>query len=179
MIRALGIGCVLLLAGCASPVVTRIDTAAPAPLPTPSSFSLMPAPGELSPVHYGATNRVSVELIDRGWRQADVGDYLLSVTLSDRPASARLQAGDDSGQPQAVIGPAPDRKKTRGCARRDHRLSVVLIQRQTGEIVYSGSGAEYHCKGTPSASMPHLVSAALEGLDGEPGPRMVERKGVR
>lgn len=179
MIRALALGSALLLAGCASPVVTRIDATAPARLPAQASFTLVEPPGDLSPVHSGATNRVAVELIDRGWRRAEDGDYLLSVTLSERPAAARLQAGDDAGKPLAVIGPAPDRKTTKGCATRDHRLSVVLLARATGDVVYSGSGAEYHCKAGLEESMPHLVSAALAGLDGAAGPRMVEREGRR
>lgn len=179
MIRALAIGCVVALAGCAAPVVTRMDAAAPAPLPARSSFTLVSAPGETSPVQSQATDMIAAGLTQRGWTQGEAGDYLLSVTLSDRPAASQLQAGDDAGKARAVIGPAPDRKTTTGCAQRDHRLAIRLTHRTTGEDLYSGSGAEFHCKAALDDSLPHLVAAALDGLDGTPGARMVERKGVR
>lgn len=179
MIRALAIGCCALLAGCAAPVVTRIDAATPAPLPARSSFTLVSAPGELALAQGQANDMIAAGLTQRGWTQAEAGAYLLSVTLSDRPAASRLQAGDDAGKPGAVIAPAADRKSVKGCAKRDHRLAIRLTERTTGEDLYSGSGAEYHCKAGLNDSLPHLVAAALDGLDGVPGPRMVERKGVR
>lgn len=179
MIRALAIGCCALLAGCAAPVVTRSDAAAAVPLPARASFALVSAPGEVAPVQHQANDMVAAALAQRGWTQAESGDYLLSVTLSDRPATSRLQAGDDAGKPSAVIAPAADRKTAKGCAKRDHRLAIRLTDRTTGEDLYAGAGAEFHCKAGLDDSLPHLVAAALDGLDGAPGPRMVERKGVR
>lgn len=184
MIRASGLSAaLLLLAGCASPVVTRIDAAVPAPLPARSSFAVVTPPGETALAHRQAIDMVSAALTQRGWTMAgsapEAGDHLLFVTLSDRPATAALQAGDDAGKASAVIGPAPDRKTAKGCARRDHRLAVRLINRVTGADVYSGSAAEYHCKAALDESLPHLVAAALDGLDGLSGQRMVERAGVR
>lgn len=179
MMRAAALATVALLAGCASPVVTRIDTAAPAPLPAAASFTLVEAPGDLAPLHRQANQLVSAALSQRGWSAAETGDYLLWVSLADRPATAALQAGDDTGKPVAVIGPAHNRKTEKGCARRDYRLGVRLTHRVTGEDAYSGSGAEFHCKAGLDKSLPHLVTAALAGMDGAPGSRMVERKGVR
>lgn len=178
MIRAVSVACLLLVAGCASPVVTRMDVAAPAPLPARSSFTLVSSPGELAPAQKQASDMIAAGLTRRGWTQAEAGDYLLSVTLSDRPATSRLQAGDDAGKPHTVIGPAPDRK-TKGCAQRDHRLAVRMTNRVTGDDVYSGSAAEFHCKAGLDESLPHLAAAALDGLGGAPGQRMVERAGVR
>ncbi|MCG6120691.1 MAG: hypothetical protein MEP44_08610 [Blastomonas sp.] len=179
MIRAVPLTAVALLAGCASPVVTRIDTAAPAPLPAQASFTLVEGPGDLAPVHRQANALVSGALSQRGWSAAETGDYLLLVSLSDRPATAELKAGDDAGRAASVIAPAHDRKAEKGCARRDYRLGVRLTHRVTGEDAYAGSGAEFHCKAALDESLPHLVTAALTGLDGLPGPRRAERKGVR
>jgi hypothetical protein len=184
MIRALGLSAaLLLLAGCASPVVTRIDAAVPAPLPARSSFAVVTPPGDTPLAHRQAIDMVSAALTQRGWTMAgsapEAGDHLLYITLSDRPATAALQAGDDAGKASAVIGPAPDRKTTKGCARRDHRLAIRLTDRVTGADVYSGSAAEYHCKAALDESLPHLVASALDGLDGSPGQQMVERAGVR
>ena len=179
MMRAALLAAVALLAGCASPVVTRIDSAAPAPLPAAASFTLVEAPGDIAPVHRQANQLVSTALSQRGWTQAETGDYLLWVSLADRPATAELNAGDDAGKPAAMIASAHDRKTEKGCARRDYRLGIRLTHRVTGEDSYAGSGAEFHCKAGLDESLPHLVTAALSGLDGLPGPRRVERKGVR
>jgi hypothetical protein len=171
----------LALAGCAAPVVTRIDVAVPAPLPPAGTYTLATVPGEIAPVHGQAIALVTAALKQRGWREmaAGAGDYLLSVGLADRPAAAKLQAGDDNGMPNALLAPAADRKTTRGCARRDHRLSVVLTERVTGNDAYAASAAEFHCKARLEETVPYLVSAALEDLDRPKGVREVERAGVR
>lgn len=179
MIRAALVGCCLLLAGCAAPVVTRIDAAVPAPLPLRSSFVVVAAPGDPAPAQKQAIDMIAAVLTQRGWTQAETGDHLLSVTVSDRPATSRLQAGDNAGKPLAEIGPVPDRRTGGGCAMRDHRLAVRLTNRVTGSDVYAGSAAEFHCKAGLDESLPHLVAAALDGLGGAAGQRMVDRKGVR
>lgn len=179
MIRTLPLLAGLALAGCASPVVTRIDASAPAPLPSAASFTPGMLPDNLAPLHQQATDMVTAAFQQRGWRAAEAGDYLLAVTLSDRPAVAKLQAGDDGGAAQALIGPVPDRSNNKGCAARDHRLSIRLTDRVSGAIVYAGSAAEFHCKAALTDSLPHLVAAALDGLDGAPGTRRVQRSGLR
>lgn len=179
MIRRLVISSSLALAGCAAPVVTRIDAVVPATIPRSASFVLAPVPDDIAPVHRQATTMITTALQQRGWSEREAGEYLLAVTLADRMASATLKAGDDAGKAQAVIAAAADRTTNRGCARRDHRLTVRLTHRVTGEALYAGSAAEFHCKATLDNSLPYLVSAALDGLDGQPGVRQVKRKGLR
>lgn len=176
---AVAIGCGLLLAGCAAPVVTRTDATVAAPIPARASFTLVAPPGEPAFLHQQATDMIVAGLTQRGWSQTENGDYQLSVTLSDRPAAARLQAGDDSGSPRIVIAPAADRTTSRGCAKRDHRLAMSLTERATGRDLYSGWGAEFHCRAELGDSLPHLVAVTLDGLAGIRGPRVVERLGVR
>lgn len=166
-----------LLAGCASPVVTRID--ATAPVPVRGSFSLAPVPDDLSPLHAQARDMIVAGLQQQGWRNAEAADYLLAVTLSDRPASAVLRAGDDAGRAAGVIAPAATRANNKGCAQRDHRLAITLTRRVSGDVAFSGSAAEFHCKAGLYDSLPHLVSAALGGLSGQNGMLQVERAGVR
>lgn len=180
MIRALPIAAAAaVLAGCASPVVTRIDAASPVAIAAPASFALAPVPDDIAPVHAQARDMVVAGLRQRGWRNAETADYLLAVALADRPASANLRAGDDTGRAVAVLAPAANRDNNKGCAQRDHRLAITLTERTSGIIAYSGSAAEFHCKAPLPESLPHLVSAALDGMGRPPGARQAEREGRR
>lgn len=179
MMRALVLAGALLLTGCAAPVVTRIDTAMPGAQPVSASFVVADFPGDVAPVQRYATGLVAQSLAQRGWSNAESAEFALSVTLSDRPAQSQLLLGDDYGKPAGVIGPAATRNNNRGCARRDHRLTVTLVHRATGELVYSGAASEYHCKAGLEQNVPALVAAALDGMDGATGVRQVEREGLR
>lgn len=179
MIRAVVMGAALALAGCASPVVTRIDAVRPAALPASASFAILDAPGEMAPVQRQAIDTVVQSLVGRGWSQSETGDFLLAVTVSERPAKAQLVAGDDFGRPAGVIVPAASRSNNKGCAKRDQRLTVTLANRATGDVLYAGAASEFHCKAAIDKNLPELVSAALTGMDGTPGVRQVERAGVR
>lgn len=180
MIRALAIFAgAAALAGCASPVVTRIDAASPVAIAAPASFALAPVPDDIAPVHVQARDMVVAGLRQRGWRNVDTADYLLAVTLADRPASADLRAGDDVGRAVAVLAPAATRENNKGCAQRDHRLAITLTERTSGIIAYSGSAAEFHCKAALPESLPYLVSAALDGMGRPSGTSQQEREGPR
>lgn len=179
MIRALLIGGTLALAGCASPVVTRIETVIPAALPTSASFALVPTPEAIAPLQAQAVDLVAGSLASRGWRTDEAADVLLWVTLSDRSADAQLMAGDDFGKPAGIIGAVANRSNNKGCAKRDHRLTVTLANKTTGDLLYRGAASEYHCKARLEQTLPELATAALAGMDGAPGVREVERAGVR
>lgn len=179
MIRTLLIGGTLALAGCASPVVTRVETTIPTALPASASFALVPTPDAMAPLQAQAVDLVTGSLATRGWRADEAADVLLWVTLSDRSADAQLMAGGDFGKPAGVIGAAANRSNNKGCAKRDHRLTVTLAKRATGDLLYRGAASEYHCKAGLQQTLPELAAAALAGMDGAPGVREVERAGVR
>lgn len=179
MMRAASLLAAILLAGCASPVVTRVDASAPVALPPRASFVLvdMGDDGDILPGQ--ARDMVAAALRQRGWRQAQGADYLLSVTLADRPAMVRVNAGDDQGKSVGTLAPAADRSNNRGCAERDHRLTIILTERDSGAIAFAGAASEFHCKGRLTDSLPHLVSAAVERLDVGSGRVQIARKGLR
>lgn len=169
----------ILLAGCASPVVTRVNASAPALLPQRASFAFAPAPDDGDALSGQARDMVAAALHQRGWRQAAQGDYLLAVTLADRPATIALKAGDDLGKPVATLAPAADRSNNKGCARRDHRLTITLTDRSNGAIAFSGAASEYHCKAALYDTLPYLVSAAVDRFDAGSGTMQFARKGKR
>lgn len=179
MNRFVPVAVVALLAGCASPVVTRMEAASPVAIAAPASFALAEVPDDIAAEHAQARDMVIAGLRQRGWRDAEAADYLLAVSLADRPAMAVLHAGDDAGRAVKVIAPAASRVNNRGCARRDHRLAITLTERTSGVVAFSGSAAEFHCKAALSDSLPYLVSGALAGLDAKLAVRQVERTGLR
>lgn len=179
MTRAMALVAVLLLAGCASPVVTRVDASAPAPLPRAASFALAPLPEDIGPLPGQARDMVAAGLRQRGWSQVEQGDYLLAVTLAERPATITLAAGDDFGKPAGTLAPAADRSNNKGCARSDHRLTITLTERASGALVYAGSASEFHCKAALNDTLPHLVAAAVDRLDSGGGRVQFAREGVR
>lgn len=179
MRRGFGLAAMLLLAGCASPVMTRVDASAPAPLPQGASFAFAPVPDDIGVLPAQARDMVAAALRQRGWRQAEQGDYLLSVSLADRPSTITLKTGDDFGKPVATLAPAADRSNNKGCARRDHRLTVTITDRSSGAIAFAGAASEYHCKAALYDSLPHLVSAAVDRLDTGSGTQQLARKGTR
>ena len=79
MIRASALVAAVLLAGCASPVLTRVDATAPRPLPPRASFELvaMSDDGDIFPGQ--ARDMVAAALRQRGWNQQAGGDYLLAA----------------------------------------------------------------------------------------------------
>ncbi len=179
MSRAAGLALALLLAGCASPVVTRVDASAPARLPRGASFALAPVPEDGNVLTGQARDMVAAALRQRGWSQTAQGNYLLVVTLADRPANITLKAGDDFGKPVATLAPAADPSNNTGCAKRDHRLTITLTERTSGNIAFAGSASEYHCKAGLYDTLPYLVAAAVERLDTGSGRVQFAREGVR
>ena len=122
---------------------------------------------------------VAAALRQRGWREGQGGDYLLAVTLAERPASIALKAGDDFGKAVGTIAPAADRSNNRGCARSDQRLTITLTERASGAVAFAGAAAEFHCGARLTDSLPHLVSAAVDRLDSGSGSVRMARKGRR
>lgn len=179
MMRGFGLAAMLLLAGCASPVVTRVDASAPAPLPQRASFAFATVPDDIGALPAQARDMVAVALRQRGWRQAEQGDYLLSVTLADRPATITLRAGDDFGKPADTLASAADRSNNKGCAKRDHRLTITLTDRSSGAVAFAVAASEYHCKAVLYDTLPHLVSAAVDRLDSGSGTLQLARNGAR
>lgn len=179
MRRGAALAGALLLAGCASPVVTRIDSRVPAPLPRMASFALVPVPDEDGPISGQARDMVAAALTQRGWSQAESGTYLLAVAVADRPAVIALQSGDDFGKPVATLAAAADRSNNRGCAKSDHRLMITLTERVSGAVAFAGSASEFHCKAALDDTLPHLVAAAVERLDIGSGNAQLVRKGAR
>lgn len=181
MIRAGLLAATIALAGCAAPVVTRVDAVGPLALPRNASFAVAPVPGDASVLNGEARAMVAAALRQRGWRQTGIesADYVLAVTLADRPANIALEAGSDEGRPAEILAPAANRRLSRGCAERDHRLVFTLTDRPSGTMAFYSAASEFHCKARLTDSLPHLVSAAIGRFDAGGGRAELSRKAGR
>ena len=156
----------LILAGCSGPIETRIETHSAALLAERDSFSFGEQPGEQSETYVQAENLVREALIAKNITASDTGNILVELSLSSRPADVAISVGEKDKEHQ--LAGKKEKKFLQRCRDVEHRLSIGLLDQATGQLVYRGHAAEYHCKGTLSQSLPHLVEAALSDFGSPP-----------
>lgn len=108
---------------------------------------------------------------DRSVRLADDGRYVAEYSLSWRDAEGGLTTSIDAVDAAAVawqVRPRP-RRMLDGCDAQRMRASLVLLDRQTGAMVYRGEGDSVGCRFDDQSVdqvAGALVSDALERLGG-------------
>lgn len=152
----------LVLAGCAGPIETRIESAGISAA-APTSFAIDP---EITGPAAGVQAKVTEHLQGLGYRLADNGALKLHVTASDRPAELALQSGSHQ------LAVAAGKKR---CAKREYRVGITLTRISDGANIYRSSAAEFHCKLTLDEALPTLVSAAMADLGAPRGAYVVNR----
>jgi hypothetical protein len=167
------------VSGCGGPVETRVQTQAGPALPALKQYSFPEKPEQNSQAYQAARQMVGSALEDRGFAQSKDAPLLVHIALANRPASIAMTTGEESGLD--VIADKKERKPLQSCEDVEHRLTINMFTVPAGEALYSGTAAEYHCKGTVEQSLPYLVDAALSDL-GSPGTisnsRTITRKGI-
>jgi hypothetical protein len=138
----------LLLAACAGPIETRVDSAG-MNAAAPTNFAVDP---DATGLAAGVQAKIIDGLTERGFRQADNAVLMLRVTVSDRPAAVALVSG------ATELLPAADKEQ---CAKREYRVGIVLTRISDGADYYRASAAEFHCKLTIDQVLPTLVSTAM------------------
>jgi hypothetical protein len=149
----------LLLAACAGPIETRIDSSGLSLVPS-ATFQIDEAASA------AAKPLVAAALAQKGFVQAAVGEYSLQVTSSDRPAELSLKNGTET------LSPSAGKKR---CADREYRLGLTLTRIADGAVVYRAHAAEFHCKLKLAEVLPALVSSALADLGAPRGAYIVKR----
>lgn len=157
---------VAVLSGCSGPIETRVTTHSAAALPQPDQYSFGAA-SEQSNEHYKeARNLVDSALKRKGLRMADDAPMLVDIALAERPASISISVGEENDT--AIVAAQKEKKPLQSCDDKEHRLTVSIVERATGQELYSGTAAEYHCKGAISDSLPHLVRGAMSDFGNAP-----------
>jgi hypothetical protein len=143
MIRSLSwiLAGAMTVSGCAGPIQTRVQTHQLIAAPEQKNFALSAIDVVANSDLARARDMVEKSLSERGYQLSADASILVHVALSDRPADIAINAGDQA---------------------------ISLFDQLRGTKLYSGSAAEYHCKGTIAQSLPFLVNSALSGLDQQP-----------
>jgi hypothetical protein len=155
-----------ILAGCAGPIETRIDSAGLTPV-EPTTYAIDAAAPELA---NEARNLAVAALAGKGFREASPAELSLQLTVADRPAQLSLQNGT------ATLSSAAGRRK---CADREYRVGIILTRISDGTVVHHAHAAEYHCKNPMAEVLPLLVDAALRDLGAPRGSYTVKRPRYR
>lgn len=163
------------VSGCAGPIQTRATTHQLIAPPEQTSFVLSPIDTLANHDTALARDLVSKSLSGKGYQPVSDALILVHVALSDRPAEIAINAGDQDAE--KLIAAGKKQKRFQSCSDREHRLTISLFDQMRGAKLYSGSAAEYHCKGTIAQSLPFLVDSALSGLANDAGdaPRSIVR----
>lgn len=151
-----------LTANCSGPIETRIQTQAGSALPAQKLYSFTAKPEQNSEIYQTARKMVADALAAKSFIAADDAPILVHIALADRPASIAMTTGEEGDV--SIIANQKERKPLQSCKDVEHRLTINMVNTANGAALYSGTAAEYHCKGTMEQSLPHLIDGALADL---------------
>ncbi len=147
---------------CGGPIETRIQTQAASTLPVQKQYSFTAKPEQNSEAYMMARTMVADALAANNFSTATDAPILVHIALAGRPASIAVTTGENSEL--STIAEQKKRKPLQSCDDVEHRLTVDMVSALDGSTIYSGTAAEYHCKGSIEQSLPHLIDAALSDL---------------
>jgi hypothetical protein len=166
---------VLLLAGCVTPVETRVA-------------SNGEKGGQVAEYQLGAAitfadglsaqKSVIAKLASRGIMQSDGAPVRLDVTFSALPAVLNLVSGDSAAANadwQKIHIP----RSSKTCEPLDYRLGVTFTDMRSGTIIYRANSAEYHCKGAVDPIINSLSTAAVRDIGSPKGLYVIKQSGKR
>lgn len=150
------------LAGCAGPIETRINSSMDLPLPAQTGFTFSQVATTKNPLQKLVHDLIGETLVGKGLHPADDGRLLVHASVSNGPADMTIIIGEKDGTEQ--IAKPKKRRLLQSCEDQEHRLKISIFDKNDGSQIYSGTATEYHCKGTIEQSLPHLTRAALINL---------------
>jgi hypothetical protein len=153
-------GALLLLVGaCTSPLSREGRLPPPGEGLADATYALAPVPGDSDAVVADAVSLVRGALAGKGYRETANGRYRLEVGLASAAADLEVQ--------RAGSGESAARSTRRNpivlCRPRLHVLTVGMIDRATGEILFRNTAAARHCGASPGKILPRMVRAAVNG----------------
>jgi hypothetical protein len=171
--KSLAVLMLSLLAGaCATPIETRLVSSGSGVAPG-SSMTLAIPESDGAALHAETQRLFEQAFKARGRTFSDAGDYLMEFAPGQRAAAVVLSAGPTKTE----ISPTQGRSALRSCTAQLHRVTLVVLKRETGDVAYRGEVEERHCKATLNQTLPALVEALAADLEKPAGTRVTTRKG--
>lgn len=155
-------------ANCSGPIETRIQTQAASPLPAQKQYSFPAKPEQKNETYKKARTLVAEALSAQNFTATENAPTMVHIALAERPASIAMTVGEKADVD--IISLPKKRKPLQSCKDIEHRLTLKMIDTASGSVIYSGTAAEYHCKGSLEQSLPYLIDGALSDLGNGPNP---------
>jgi hypothetical protein len=168
-------GAVLLLlvtSSCAQPGM-RIATSGPGVLPA-AHLAFLESDEDAPVVDMQTRQLIEAALIRQGYQLAADGEFVVDFSLAERSA----EMGVSPGAPNAWLSSAKKKTMFQSCKDRIHRLTLLVTDRRTGQLVFRGGAEQSHCKGSLATSRTALVDAVVADLKKPMGDRQISVHGV-
>jgi hypothetical protein len=97
-------------------------------------------------------------LAGKGYRESPNGRYRLEIGLASAPPAVEVQRPENSAQ--SVKGTT---HPFVFCRPQRYVLTVGMIDRTNGSLLFRNAAAARHCGGSPAKILPELVRTAVSG----------------
>ena len=147
-----------LVGACTSPLAREGRLPPPATGLADPTYVLAAKPREGDVAALDAVALVRAALAAKGYRESANGHYRLEVGLAVAPAALEIDRGE-AAQPSAVD---TARNPVVLCRPRRHVLTLGMIDRTSGAILFRNMAAARHC-GPTLEILPRMARAAVNG----------------
>jgi len=125
---------------------------------TDASYTFAPAPGDAGGTVMEASELVRAALAGKGYRESSNGRYRLEIGLASAPPDVEVQRPEsDAESMKGTIHPIVF------CRPQRYVLTVGMIDRTNGSLLFRNAAAARHCGGSPAKILPELVRTAVSG----------------
>jgi len=125
---------------------------------TDASYTFAPAPGDAGGTVTEASVLVRAALAGKGYRERPNGRYRLEVGLASAPPDVEVQRPESNADSvKGAMHPVVL------CRAQRYVLTVGMIDRTNGSLLFRNAAAARHCGGTLAKILPKLVRIAVSG----------------
>jgi len=123
-----------------------------------ASYTFAPAPGDAGGDAMEASELVRAALANKGYRESPNGRYRLEIGLATAPSDFEVERPEDSAESvKGAMHPVVF------CRPQRYVLTVGMIDRANGSLLFRNAAAARHCGGSPAKILPELVRTAVSG----------------
>lgn len=156
--RLIAAAALSLVGACTSPLSRQGPLPPAAERLTDASYTFAPAPGDAGGAVMDASVLVREALAGKGYRESPNGRYRLEIGLASAPPDVEVQrpgisAESVKGTMHPIVFCRPQR----------YALTVGMIDRTNGSLLFRNAAAARHCGGSPAKILSKLVRTAVNG----------------